>query len=50
MVLAWASLKTGNVSRYRAFMGATFGLGVAFLAVKVIEYADKLGHGLTSHE
>lgn len=47
MVLAWASLKAGTVSRYRAFMGATLALGTAFLAVKAIEYSDKLGHGLT---
>ena len=46
MVMAWASLKARNVTRYRLYMGLTLALGGAFLVVKAIEYADKLGHGL----
>jgi heme/copper-type cytochrome/quinol oxidase subunit 3 len=34
------------LGRYRLFMGLTLLCGAAFLAVKVIEYGDKLSHGL----
>lgn len=46
MVLAWAALTMKRVDRYRLFMGLTLLLGAAFLAVKAIEYSDKLAHGL----
>lgn len=46
MVLAWAALTVRRVDRYRAYMGVTLLLGAAFLAVKAIEYGDKLAHGL----
>ena len=46
MVLAWASLKIGNLGRYRAYMGLTLLCGAGFMAVKAFEYADKLSHGL----
>ena len=46
MVLAWASLKTQSVARYRLFMGLTLACGAAFLAIKAIEYGDKFSHGL----
>ena len=46
MVLAWAALKLGNVSRYRLHMGLTLLLGAGFMAVKAFEYADKFSHGL----
>jgi cytochrome c oxidase subunit III len=46
MVLAWASLKNRNVSRYRLFMGLTLAGGAIFLIVKAIEYSEKFSHGL----
>jgi heme/copper-type cytochrome/quinol oxidase subunit 3 len=46
MVLAWASLKNRNVSRYRLFMSLTLGGGAIFLIVKAIEYSEKFSHGL----
>jgi heme/copper-type cytochrome/quinol oxidase subunit 3 len=46
MVLSWASLKARNLARYRLFMALTLACGAAFLLVKVVEYADKLSHGL----
>ena len=47
MVLSWAALKMRNVARYRVFMALTLLLGAGFLAVKAVEYSDKLSHGLT---
>lgn len=46
MVLAWAALTVRRMDRYRAYMGVTLLLGAAFLAVKAVEYGDKLAHGL----
>jgi heme/copper-type cytochrome/quinol oxidase subunit 3 len=46
MVLAWASLKAGNLGRYRLFMGLTLAAAAAFLGVKAFEYSDKFSHGL----
>lgn len=46
MVLAWASLTAGRLRRGRLLLGATVLLGLAFLAIKAVEYADKLDHGL----
>jgi heme/copper-type cytochrome/quinol oxidase subunit 3 len=46
MVLAWVQLKAGSVARYRVFMALTLLLGAGFIAVKAVEYADKLSHGL----
>jgi cytochrome c oxidase subunit III len=46
MVMAWASLSAHRLERYRVYMGATLMLGAAFLAVKAVEYSDKLSHGL----
>jgi cytochrome c oxidase subunit 3 len=46
MVLAWASLKSGRLDRYRLFMGLTLLAGAAFLVVKAFEYNDKFSHGL----
>ncbi|HTO98481.1 MAG TPA: cytochrome c oxidase subunit 3 [Myxococcales bacterium] len=44
MVLAWASCKMGNLSRFKMWMGATVLLAVVFLVVKYFEYADKFHH------
>ena len=46
MVMAWASLKTGSLSRYRLYMGLTILGGALFLVVKGFEYSDKFSHGL----
>lgn len=46
MVLAWVSLQQYSVARYRLFMGLTLLGGLLFLAVKGVEYGDKLSHGL----
>jgi cytochrome c oxidase subunit 3 len=46
IVLAWASLKGGNLSRYRLYMGLTILGGALFLVVKSFEYGDKFSHGL----
>ena len=46
MVLAWAALKAGSISRYRMFMGLTLLGGAGFMVVKAFEYADKFSHGL----
>jgi heme/copper-type cytochrome/quinol oxidase subunit 3 len=62
MVMAWASLKAGDVGatadvgaafrrpdsvkRYRLFMGLTILGGALFLVVKSFEYAEKFSHGL----
>ena len=46
MVLAWVAAKAGELPRFRLFMGLTLLLGAGFMAVKAIEYNDKLSHGL----
>ncbi|OOG23133.1 copper oxidase [Thioalkalivibrio denitrificans] len=45
--LAVAAITQGQVVRCRRWLWAAFGLGVVFCAVKVYEYADKIGAGLT---
>ncbi len=48
MVMAWASLKMGNLARARAYMGATIALALVFLIVKLAgEYIPHLRHGYT---
>ena len=44
MVLAWASCKMGNLSRFKMWMGLTVLLACVFLVVKYFEYADKFHH------
>jgi len=46
MVLGWAALKNGMLSRYRLFMGLTLLGGLLFLVIKSIEYGEKFAHGL----
>ena len=46
MVMAWASLKSHSLSKYRLYMGLTLLCGGIFLVVKTIEYSDKFSHGL----
>lgn len=50
MVLAWASLKLKNLSKYRLFMGLTILLGLTFLVVKAFEYGAKFHHHLFPSE
>lgn len=45
--LAVEAIARGRVQRCRRWLLATMGLGVVFCVVKVIEYADKFGAGLT---
>jgi heme/copper-type cytochrome/quinol oxidase subunit 3 len=45
MVMAWASLKMDKFSAFRAYFGATIGLGGVFLVVKAFEYGSKFSHG-----
>ncbi|MGE5049066.1 MAG: cytochrome c oxidase subunit 3, partial [Deltaproteobacteria bacterium] len=44
MVLAWASCKLGNLSKFKMWMGLTVALACVFLVVKYFEYADKFHH------
>ena len=46
MVLAWVGAKSGELPRFRLYMGLTLLLGAAFMAIKAIEYNDKFSHGL----
>jgi cytochrome c oxidase subunit 3 len=43
MVMAWASLRMNNLSRYRLFMGLTILCALTFLCVKAFEYGQKFG-------
>jgi len=45
MVLAWAGLKSGSLARFRVAMGATILLAFVFLAVKYVEYSQKVHAG-----
>jgi heme/copper-type cytochrome/quinol oxidase subunit 3 len=44
MVMSWASLATGDFSKYRLYMGLTILLGLTFLVVKGFEYGHKFEH------
>src|SRR3970040_737268 len=46
MVMAWASLKSHSLPKYRLYMGLTLLGGAIFLVVKSIEYSDKFSHHL----
>ena len=45
MVMAWASLKRDQFSKFRLYMGATVLFGAVFLIVKYFEYSEKFHHG-----
>ncbi|HUI08838.1 MAG TPA: cytochrome c oxidase subunit 3 [Bacteroidota bacterium] len=47
MVMAWASIATGSLGRFRIYMGSTVALACVFLVIKGFEYAAKFEHGLT---
>ena len=44
MVMAHASLKLGDFSKYKTYMGATILLALTFLVVKGYEYWEKVTH------
>src|SRR2546426_6875226 len=44
VVLAWASLKMGNFSRFRKFQSVTILCALGFLGIKSVEYKDKFTH------
>jgi heme/copper-type cytochrome/quinol oxidase subunit 3 len=44
MVMAWASLMRGQLSRYRLYLLATVGFGFVFLVIKYFEYTAKFSH------
>ena len=46
MVMAWASLKLDGLGKARVYLFLTFALGVAFLAIKSVEYNEKISHDL----
>jgi heme/copper-type cytochrome/quinol oxidase subunit 3 len=46
MVMAWASLKMNNFSRFRMYLGLTILAAVAFLVIKYFEYAEHLETGM----
>jgi len=46
MVMAWASLKMNNFSKFRMHLGITILLAVAFLVIKYFEYAEHLATGM----
>jgi heme/copper-type cytochrome/quinol oxidase subunit 3 len=46
MVMAWASLKSHSLPKYRLYMGLTLLCGAIFVVVKTIEYGDKFSHHL----
>jgi cytochrome c oxidase subunit 3 len=45
MVMAWASLKMNNFSKFRMHLGITILCAVAFLVIKYFEYAEHLEKG-----
>jgi heme/copper-type cytochrome/quinol oxidase subunit 3 len=45
MVMAWASLKMNNFSKFRMHLGATIVLALVFLVVKYFEYEHHLSMG-----
>lgn len=46
MVMSWAALKMGNLSRYRLWMGLTILCALGFMVIKAIEYGSKFEHHL----
>ncbi|NBX93495.1 MAG: heme-copper oxidase subunit III [Proteobacteria bacterium] len=47
VVMAWASLKMQNLSRFRTYMVLTILCSFIFLAVKAVEYGHKFEHGIS---
>lgn len=45
VVLSWASLRLGDLKKFRLHMGLTLLCGLGFLVIKYIEYTEKFHHG-----
>ena len=45
MVMAWASLKQKDLSKYKTYMGITLLCAATFLVVKYFEYSHKIHEG-----
>jgi cytochrome c oxidase subunit III len=45
VVLSWASLRLGNLKKFRLHMGLTLLCALGFLVIKYIEYTEKFHHG-----
>ena len=46
MVMAWASLKLNDFSKYKMYMGITLLCSAIFLVIKYFEYTGKFHHGI----
>ena len=46
MIMAWASLKLNNLSKYKMYMGMTLLCSLIFLVIKYFEYTGKFHHGI----
>jgi len=46
MVMAWASLKLNDFSKYKMYMGITLLCSLIFLVIKYFEYTSKFHHGI----
>jgi heme/copper-type cytochrome/quinol oxidase subunit 3 len=45
VVLSWASLRLGDLKKFRLYMGLTLLCALGFLVIKYIEYMEKFHHG-----
>lgn len=46
MVMAWASLKLNDLSKYKMYMGITLLCSLIFLVIKYFEYTGKFDHDI----
>ena len=46
VVLAWANLRLGNLTKGKIWLGVTLLCGFGFMIIKSIEYGTKISHGL----
>ena len=46
MVMAWASLKLNDLSKYKMYMGITLLFSLIFLVIKYFEYTGKFHHDI----
>ena len=46
MVMAWASLKLKDFSKYKMYMGITLLCSAIFLVIKYFEYTSKFSHDI----
>lgn len=51
MVMAWASLKLGDLRKHKLYLASTIGLALVFLVVKFVEYREHFAaHEFPSHD